>query len=378
MLEAIIYIADMVLILVSIVMTRQIYRAFRYHRPPKYTSKLALETDLPSVSVCIPARNEQHALTDCLQRVLKSTYPKLEIIVLDDASADETPALINSFASEGIRFVRGKEPEDGWLGKNYAHQQLLTEASGSYILFLDVDTVLAPDAIDNMVRYSLANRATMISVLPRREDNWRLSVIGSPLRYFWEIIFNRRFSPATASSAWLIRREVLLNKFNGFNSMKNTIQPESKIAATLANDKEYKFLVGTKEFGVGYEKKWSSQFATGVRIVYPILGKQYALAMVAIIDMAVFLVPFIVLATFALWPETHTELIIVNLLLCMIYCGLYGFYAKRAWNKGWILGALFWPLLLIQEIVIVIVSTVKYSRKTITWRGRPILPEVQN
>lgn len=377
MLEAIIYIADFVLILVSGVMVRQVYRAFKNNKPPVYTSN-PQDDELPSVSVCIPARNEQHALTDCLQRVLNSTYPKLEILVLDDDSVDNTPALINSFASEGVRFVRGAKPTGGWIGKNLAHQRLLEEASGTYVLFLDVDTALSPTAIENLVRYSLSSGVSMVSVLPRREDNWRFSVVASSMRFFWEVIFQRRLSPATASNAWLIRREVLLSRFDGFNSMKNIVQPESKIAGELVKSNEYKFLVGTKEFGVAFEKKWRSQLMTGVRIVFPILGKQIALAAVAIIDMAVFLVPFIVVATSALWPETHAPLILVNLLLCAIFCGLYGFYAKQVWNKGWILGAILWPFVLIQEILIVIVSIIKYSRRTITWKGRPIQPECQS
>ena len=378
MLEAIIYIADFVLILVSGVMIRQLYRAFKFNKAPKVASSEVKDADLPSVSVCIAARNEQHAMTDCLQRVLNSTYPKLEIIVLDDQSNDNTSALINSFASEGVRFIKGAEVSEDWIGKNLAHQRLLEEASGSYVLFLDVDTVLSPTAIENMVRYSLSTEATMLAVLPRREDNWRFSVIASTMRYFWEIIFNRRLSPATASNAWLIRREALLTRFDGFKSMKRAVQAEVKIAATLAKTNEYKFLIGTKEFGVSFEKKWRSQLATGVRIVFPILGKQVALAAVAIIDLGVFLVPFIILATSAMWPETHTPLVLINLLLCLIFCGIYGFYTKQVWNKGWVLGALFWPLVIIQEMIIVLVSIFKYRRSTIEWKGRPIQPEVQS
>ena len=122
MLEVIIYIADAFLLLLLVVMSRQLYRAFKYHKAPSYTSEMGHDIDLPSVTVCIPARNEQHALTDCLQRVLSSTYQKLEIIVLDDVSGDDTSALIKSFASEGVRFVRGSQLAEGWLGKNHALQ----------------------------------------------------------------------------------------------------------------------------------------------------------------------------------------------------------------------------------------------------------------
>lgn len=47
----------------------QLVRFFRLNAVRLTDTSIAAETDLPSVSVCIPARNEQHALTDCLQRV---------------------------------------------------------------------------------------------------------------------------------------------------------------------------------------------------------------------------------------------------------------------------------------------------------------------
>jgi cellulose synthase/poly-beta-1,6-N-acetylglucosamine synthase-like glycosyltransferase len=278
MLAVLIYIADFVLVFVLVVMFRQIYKSFRSQLAPMYNSKLAATAELPSVTVCIPARNENHALADCLQQVLASTYEKLEIIVLDDMSGDNTSALIKSFASEGVRFVQGSELPKGWLGKNYALQGLLNEASGRYILFIDVDTVLQPNAIEHMVRYAVNHRAAMVSVLPRREDSWRVSVFGSPLRYFWELMFQRRLSPASSSYAWIIRRDILLKKFDGFNALKNTAQPEAKIAAELSAVKQYRFLVGTKKFGISFQKKWRSQLISSVRLLYPALGKQLPLA----------------------------------------------------------------------------------------------------
>ena len=378
MLEVIVYIADAVLVLVLGIMSRQLYSAFSRHSAPPYHSKMGRDVDIPSVSVCIPARNEQHALTDCLQRVLASTYEKLEIIVLDDVSGDDTSALIKSFASEGVRFVQGSKLAPGWLGKNHALQGLLEEASGSYVLFLDVDTVLAPTAIEHMVRYSLSHRASMVSVLPRREDGWRASIIASPLRYFWELIFFRRLWPASASNAWLIQRKVLLNKFDGFKSFKNTVQPEAKIAAELAQTNEYHFLVGTESFGVAYEKKWRSQLVSSVRLLYLVLGKQVFLAAMAILDLAVLTIPFVTLAVALFGVQLPTTLIVINGLVALGFCALYGAYTYRVWNKAWYVGSILWPFIVVQEIALVGASIIQYNRRTVRWKGRLIRPEAQN
>lgn len=376
MLEVILYIALTVLAVLLVVMARQLAHAYTYFKAPVRTSNLGNEVDLPSVTVCIPARNEQHALTDCLERVVASTYSKLEIIVLDDVSGDDTSALIKSFASEGVRFIQGDPLPSGWLGKNHALQGLLDEASGTYVLFMDVDTRLSPDAIENMVRFALTNRATMVSVLPRREDGWRLSVVASPLRYFWELLFHRRMWPASASNAWMIRRKVLKDRFEGFAAFKKAIQPESKIAAELANTNEYRFLIGSEHFGVAFEKRWPSQLLTSVRLLLPLMNYDIGITVLALFDLLLLFLPFAILASLFFIPPTFVHL--YALIVALVSYILYASYTRRVWNKGWLVGALLWPIVLIQEFTLVIASVVKYKRRTVTWKGRVIRPEAQN
>ncbi len=378
MLEVILLIINFVLTGILAVMSRQLYRAFKRSTPPAYKSKQALESDLPSVTVCIPARNEAHALIDCLQGVINSDYEKLEIIVLDDVSGDDTSALIKSFASEGVRFVKGSALPSGWLGKNHALQGLLEEASGSYVLFMDVDTRLSPRAIEHMVRYTLSKRASMISVLPRREDGWRASVIASPLRYFWEIIFGRRLWPSTASNAWLIRREVLLKRFDGFKALKNAVQPEAKIAAELAQTNEYHFLIGSEAFGVGYEKKWRSQLTTSTRLLYPLLGNQVALAIIAGLDLLILLTPFALLFVIVPLWLISPFIALFTVLNALAFCVLYGAYTRRVWRRGWLIGAVLWPLIVLQEAALIFASCIQYKRNTVTWKGRVIRPEARS
>lgn len=376
MLEVIILIAYVILTLMLALIIRQLRRVKKQFRAPHYTSHMATEVDLPSVTVCIPARNEHHALAACLDRVIESTYARLEIIVLDDVSGDDTSELIKAYASKGVRFVQGKALPKGWLGKNHALQGLLNEASGSYVLFLDVDTVLSNKAIEHIVRYSLSHRASMVSVLPRREDSYRASALFSPLRYFWEILFHRRFWPATASSAWLIRRKVLLNRFNGFTGFKNAIQPETKLAAELAQTNEYRFLVGSHKFGVAYEKKWRSQLLTSVRLLFPLFNEQVAISIIALLDLALLFVPYVIIMSMFFVPFSWVHPVAV--LLALGFAATYGWYARQVWHSGWLAGAALWPYLLVQEAVLIVVSTIQYKRKAVTWKGRSIRPEAQS
>ena len=79
----------------------------------RYTTVSFDSLEPPTVSVCIAARNERNALTQSLERILASNYERQEILVLDDASEDDTSLVINSFAHAGVRFIPGRELPEG-------------------------------------------------------------------------------------------------------------------------------------------------------------------------------------------------------------------------------------------------------------------------
>ena len=344
--------------------------ASTHFKMKKLLSGAALLKELPSVTVCMPARNEDHAMADSLERVIASTYPKLEIIVLDDLSGDKTSTLIKSFARDGVRFVEGKIPPDGWLGKNYALEGLLHEASGTYVLFMDVDTRLAPDSIEQLVAYAQQEKATMVSVLPLRDDAPRASIFFATLRYFWEIMFHRKNSPAIASNVWMMQRKALLHDFDGFAPLKAAIQPESHIAAALTATGKYRFLLGTELLGVTYEKKWRSQLSTSVRLLFPLLGARIGAAIVAMLDLLIIASPlFIVLTGFFIGWGVHQY---VAGGFYLLYGGLYALYLRMVWSKGWLVGGLLWPFIVVQEAVLVMTSAIRYRQHVVTWKGRRV------
>lgn len=370
MLQVILFLLYIVLLGIFVLAVWRLRYAFSHFKMKTLVTSAKMIEDMPSVTVCIPARNEDHAVNDCLERVIASTYPKLEIIVLDDLSGDNTTALIKSFANDGVRFIEGTELPEGWLGKNHALQGLLREASGTYILFMDVDTRLAPDSIEQLVAYALQEDATMVSVLPRREDGRRASVIFSPLRYFWEIMFHRKSSPATASNAWLIHRQTFLKRWQSFASFKDAIQPESRISSELMASGAYRFLIGTQMLGISYEKKWRSQLLTSVRLLFPLLQMKLPNAIIATLDLFILTTPlWILLSGFITgWNFNHS----IAIAFILMFAGLYGIYLKKVWNKGWVLGGLLWSVIALQESILVLTSAIGYRQKSVTWKGRVV------
>lgn len=376
MLEAIFYIIYATYALMLGAASKQLIFAVRHFTPPRRTHQKEHQKELPSVTVCIPARNEVHAMNDCLTSVLASDYEKMEVIVLDDSSVDDTSTLVKSFAREGVRFVAGKPLPKGWLGKNHALEGLLKEASGTYVLFLDVDTRLSPRAVSNVMHYAHSEAASMVSIMPRREDGWRVSVLFSPLRYFWEIMFHRRLAPASAGNAWLVSRDEL-KEYGGFTTLPLAVKPEAHLAAYFASHATYRFLVSTHEFGVSYEKKWRSQLMTSVRLLYPLLGAQWASMIIIVLDLLFILLPVGILA-FGLGLGLDVQHIILSLVLVLGTTLIYGSYVRRVWARSWWVGSLLWPVKVIQEIILVSISFIQYRRGRVTWKGRPLRSEAQN
>ncbi|HEU5121857.1 MAG TPA: glycosyltransferase, partial [Candidatus Saccharimonadales bacterium] len=255
--------------ILSVLFIRLALAFARYRIRRRYTAAL----EPPSVTVCIPARNEMHALTQCLERVLASNYPKLEVIVFDDESADDTSIIIRSFAQAGVRFVPGTPLPEGWLGKNHALDVLAREASGTYVLFMDVDTFIAPTTISQLVGFMTSEKVAMISVIPRRNDVGRASVLFGTLRYLWQLVSLAKHQVSSSSSLWMIKRSALLDELGGFGDFKTVVEPETAMAVLLRRN--YRCLVANDELGVSYEKRWRSQIETSRRLFYPYFGSSW-------------------------------------------------------------------------------------------------------
>jgi chlorobactene glucosyltransferase len=145
-----------------------------------------LPRNLPLITVCVPARNEERNIAACLRSLARQSYPNLEVLVLDDCSTDKTFEIAQAVAAKhpAIRVLRGRPLEAGWIGKPHACQQLGEEARGAWLLFTDADTVFPPHALERALRLALARRADLLSGIPRLDavTFWeRLSVPMIPL-----------------------------------------------------------------------------------------------------------------------------------------------------------------------------------------------------
>ena len=123
-------------------------------------------TQPPTVSVIVPARNEEASLADCLQSLVAQAGVDFEILVVDDHSTDRTHEIAFSFA--GVRVIEPGPLPHGWTGKNNAVAAGARESRGEWLLFTDADTVHLPGSLARALSEARENGAEMLSYSPEQ------------------------------------------------------------------------------------------------------------------------------------------------------------------------------------------------------------------
>jgi glycosyltransferase involved in cell wall biosynthesis len=103
------------------------------------------EEDLPLVSVITPCYRQAHFLNATLKSVFSQSYPALESIVINDGSDDDTEAVARQFGDK-VRYIWQTN-----AGLSAARNTGIAAARGKYLLFLDSDDILHPDAVSWLI-----------------------------------------------------------------------------------------------------------------------------------------------------------------------------------------------------------------------------------
>ena len=123
----------------------------------------------PRLSVVVPCRDEAPHVAAAVRSLLAQDYPELEVVAVDDRSADGTGEILDRLAREGPRLavVHLAALPEGWLGKNHACHAGAARSGGRWILFTDGDVVYAPGALRRAVAYAERHRLGHLVALPR-------------------------------------------------------------------------------------------------------------------------------------------------------------------------------------------------------------------
>ncbi len=103
----------------------------------------------PLVSVCVPTYNDARFLPQCLASILAQTYPHFELVVCDDASSDDTPAVVASFADRRTRSYRN----DHNVGQFDNMNRCIELAHGRVVALYHSDDIYEPTIVEEEVRF---------------------------------------------------------------------------------------------------------------------------------------------------------------------------------------------------------------------------------
>ncbi len=165
--------------------------------------------DAPLVSVVVPARDEAANIARCVRSVLSASYPRLELLVVDDHSTDGTASLAREAAGGDARLTLLDNPPlpPGWFGKQWACATGAAQARGAVLLFADADTVHEPDLVPRAVQALRARGGGLLSVVGRQE-----------MATFWE----RLMQPQVLA--------IILGRYGGTNRVDRSPRAVDKIA----------------------------------------------------------------------------------------------------------------------------------------------------
>ncbi|MEM9753598.1 MAG: glycosyltransferase family 2 protein [Planctomycetota bacterium] len=129
------------------------------------------------LSVLIPARNEQDAIGPCLEAVLHAAeglaHDRLELIVLDDHSDDETAEIVRRFGETDprVKLIAGEPLPAGHNGKQHACWQLAQAATQDVLTWIDADVRLQPGALSRLLTEADRNPARLLSGFPKQRTD---------------------------------------------------------------------------------------------------------------------------------------------------------------------------------------------------------------
>jgi len=185
----------------------------------------------PTVSVIVPAWNEEVGIVRTLRSILANDYEYLEVIVVNDGSTDNSKELVDTFITEYKQFkprarIFQHYIENGGKGKalNYG----IKRSKGSIILTMDADSALAPDAIRKLIEHFRDPKVASV-VGQVRIGNINKRIIGrmQQLEYLFGFYFKRAHCVMGAEYIYggacaAFRRSLTFDRFGLFDEENKT------------------------------------------------------------------------------------------------------------------------------------------------------------
>ncbi len=192
----------------------------------------------PLVSILIPAHNEEESIIRCIDSVRRNTYRKIEIIVIDDASTDNTKQLVRDYISKypnrSITLTFRRINQGKAQALNHA---LKRKARGELVMTLDGDSVLDRFAIKRAVNYFSDPKVVGVAANVRVMES--MTVLGLLQRFEHMVGYRSKKFYSVSNSEYIIggvastyQREVIKKvRYYDHDTLTEDIGLSLKVAA---------------------------------------------------------------------------------------------------------------------------------------------------
>ena len=205
------------------------------------------KVDAPLVSVIVPARNEARNVEGVLTSLAMTSWPRVEILLVDDRSEDDTAARAAEVAArhpDRVRVLEGEPLPAGWLGKPWACHQGARAAQGDLLLFTDADTRHAPDLLTRAVgalgedaadAVSLAGRQLMESFWERLVQPHVFTAMLARYPRHRRPLPPERWRSAIANGQYILVRRDTYDAMGGHEALKGEVVEDMRMAQRLVH-----------------------------------------------------------------------------------------------------------------------------------------------
>lgn len=275
-------------------------------------ARAASPADAPSISVLIPARNEAAKIGACVKSWIAQSYPRFEVVVYDDDSADDTAPVASAAGGSRVRVVRGGRLPLGWRGKPWSCHRLRAEAGGALLVFADADVTVDPRALAATAAALSAGNADLLTALPKHTaprgllrvlvgiQNWAvLSFV--PL---WLSGRARGRTFAAVNGQYVAIPAAVYDRCGGFAAVRASVAEDADLGRLLASLGLQVLLVdGSKVLRCESYRSLRDAWTGNVRNLVPIFfGSASLLLGATVAAAAVYLAPLGLIAADALFP----------------------------------------------------------------------------
>lgn len=339
-------------------------------------SRVDVASDAPMVSVLIPARNEAHQIEKCVTSLLASTYPKLEIIVADDQSTDQTSVilrdLVSRYAPRLKTFTLSDPPPYGWTGKARTCQELARQASGDLFVFCDADVEVAPDAVAATVGWLWHRGMDAVTALPSQVGGTPLvRAVVSTITQFLILVTlplalvprTRSPSLATGNGQWFAWRRSFYERVGGHAAVKaSRIEDVALARAVKIAGGRLVSVLAPGLIRVQMYTDWAAARQGFLKNLFSLVGE----SLVGVCTVGLFVMICSAAPVFAWFYGGFSMVTAVLLILCLL--GVMQYAAFRCE----LLSILMLPLGVFLALVLLCESAYRTRRGQILWKDRPL------